>query len=392
MSRRTSAAAARRELPFSLSRQDIRAAISGCAFVEESGVGVRPCHLPSWARLRSGSAWLDTLARAGTGVTLRLASAARTLELELAVTRYAFAGVLDTARIVVEADGCRHSLDLADTDGEILSEDAPAREGVAGTTRLHVRLAEVDEPRTVVVRLSQAAAADVVGVRADAWISPERREPRPVWLHHGSSISHGTNLPDPEAPWPQRAAAALALDVVNASFSGNALLDPFVAEALSRRRVDVATFEVGINIVNWDSHIARTFVPALHGFLDRFRTEWPCLPIVVVSPIHSPVHEHHPGPVEVDERGQAHPCPHPRLDALDLTAVRELVDAVAAAREDPLFGVLDGRTLLGPDEERLLTDGLHPGEEGTALIASRFERLARDPSTVLGRAFAEIVP
>jgi len=379
-------------LPYSLSREKIRESVSGCAFVEQTPDGVLPCHLPAWARLRSGSAWLDTLARAGTGISIRLMSAARSLELELVFTRYAFADVLEPARIVVEADGARHVVDLADTDGEVLRDDTLRREpSVVTPTRLRFQLASTPEPRLIVVRLSQAAATQIVAVRADARLVPDRSPTRPLWLHHGSSISHGTNLPDPESPWPIRAAAALGVQVINASFSGNALLDPFVAEAMSRRRVDVATFEVGINVVNWDSHIARTFVPALHGFLDRFRAEWPCLPMAVISPLHCPVHEHHPGPIEIDDQGFARACAQPRPDALDLTAVRELIETVVAVRDDPLLDVVDGRSLLGPAEEDLLTDGLHPGEAGTALIAERFAGLVRDAASPLGHAFAEVL-
>lgn len=376
-------------LGYAMSQPDIARAISGCAFIETTAAGVQACHLPEWARRRSGSLWLDTLARAGTGVGVRIVTAARWVELELLFTRYAFADVVEPARILVEADGRTWLVDLDEDDGIVLREPELARRGSATTVR--IQLDEAGDTRLVVVRLSQAAATEIVAIRADAPLAPATPNPRPLWLHHGSSISHGTNLVDPQAPWPHRAAEALEVNLINASFSGNALLDPFVADALSRQRVDVATFEVGINIVNWDSHIARSFVPALHGFLDRFRDRWPELPMAVITPVHCPVHEHHPGPIEIDPDGHAHATATPRPDALDLSAVRELIESAIGVRTDPLLAVLDGRSLLGPGEEHLLTDGLHPGEEGTALIADRFTALAKSAKSPLGRVFAGVL-
>jgi lysophospholipase L1-like esterase len=53
--------------------------------------------------------------------------------------------------------------------------------------------------------------------------------------------------------------------------------------------------------------------------------------------------------------------------------VREQVaEAVAllAAHGDPDLHLLDGRTVLGPEHGHLLGDGLHPGPEGYAHMAS----------------------
>ena len=105
------------------------------------------------------------------------------------------------------------------------------------------------------------------------------------WWHHGSSISHCIEATTPRGVWPVAAADQLDLDVTNLGFAANAHLDPFTARAMKDSDADLFSLKIGINIVGGDTMKRRTFVPAVHGFLDTIRDGAPTAPILVISPI-----------------------------------------------------------------------------------------------------------
>ena len=107
---------------------------------------------------------------------------------------------------------------------------------------------------------------------------------RPRWVHHGSSISHGSVATYPTEPWPVVAARLAGLDLVNLGFGGSALLDPFVARTIRDTPADRISLKLGINLVNLDLMRLRAFGPAVHGFLDTIRDGHPHTPLLVISP------------------------------------------------------------------------------------------------------------
>ncbi len=48
----------------------------------------------------------------------------------------------------------------------------------------------------------------LVALRTDAPVEPAPASGRRTWLHHGSSISHGSDAASPTTIWPALAAAA----------------------------------------------------------------------------------------------------------------------------------------------------------------------------------------
>jgi hypothetical protein len=126
----------------------------------------------------------------------------------------------------------------------------------------------------------------------------------------------------------------------------------------------------------------RTFVPAVHGFLDQVRDRHPEVPLVVITPITCPVAEDHPGPTGVDEDGQCAVPPRPEalaLGALTLRRIRELEAEIVAARQaagDRHLHLLQGPDLFGPDDVGDLPDGLHPNAAGYQRLGERFHALA----------------
>lgn len=117
-----------------------------------------------------------------------------------------------------------------------------------------------------------------------------------MWLHHGSSISHGSDAASPTRIWPAVAARLGGVELINLGLAGSALLDPFTARAVRDTPADLISLKIGINIVNHDVMRLRAFGPAVHGFLDTVREGHPQTPLLVVSPILCPLHEDTPGP------------------------------------------------------------------------------------------------
>ena len=94
---------------------------------------------------------------------------------------------------------------------------------------------------------------ELVALRTDAPVEPAPDNGRKVWLHHGSSISHGSNAAAPTATWPALAAALGRVELVNLGFGGSALLDPFTARAMRDTPADLISLKIGINLVNTDA-------------------------------------------------------------------------------------------------------------------------------------------
>ena len=124
-------------------------------------------------------------------------------------------------------------------------------------------------------------------------------------MHHGSSISHGSNAASPTGTWPAQAALRAGVDLVNLGLGGSALLDPFVARTIRDTAADLISVKIGINLVNVDLMRMRAFTPAVHGFLDTIRDGHPDTPLLVVSPLFCPIHETTPGPGAFDPEALA---------------------------------------------------------------------------------------
>ena len=221
------------------------------------------------------------------------------------------------------------------------------------------------------VLLDHRMPMEVLAISGDVTPAPDTR---PVWLHYGSSISHGLEADAPHRRWPEQVAAARDLRLRDLSFAGNAQLDPLVGQMISDAEAAVISLAVGINLVNSDSMRERVFVPALHGLLDTIRQGHPSTPIVLSTAIAFPAGETTPGP-DAKEADGIYRAVHRSIaadqGALTVSRTRELIADVVAARADPQLTLHDGRDFLGPDDTALLVDGLHPGQDGIDLIAGR---------------------
>ena len=233
-------------------------------------------------------------------------------------------------------------------------------------------------PRILFALLVAAAIAAC----GDASIEPVAAGGAPVWLHHGSSISHGSDAAGPTTTWPALAARLGGVELTNLGFGGSALLDPFTARTMRDTPADLISLKIGINLVNADVMRLRAFTPAVHGFLDTIRDGHPTTPLLVVSPILCPIHEDTPGPSAPDLSGgtlqfRATGDPAERAGGkLTLRVIRDELSRIVKQRaaDDPDLHHLDGRDLYGDADvaELPLPDRLHPDAATHRRIGERF--------------------
>ncbi|KQT94274.1 lipase [Marmoricola sp. Leaf446] len=373
--------------------------VRGALDLERTEHGLLPHRLPARARARIPDEQLAMAEAQPSGVRLALRTAATVLELDVLPTKRVYVGAPPRPdgvhELVLEG---RVVAGATATGGRTLRIDLGTGrferiEGPVATLRFDgLPAGEKD----LVLWLPHDETTELVALRADAPVAPAPTRGRPTWLHHGSSVSQGSNAGAPTGTWPALAAAAAGVELVNLGFGGGALLDPFVARAVRDTPADLVSLKLGINVVNADLVRRRAFAPAVHGFLDTVRDGHPDTPLLLVSPILCPLHERTPGPLLPDAAAFAEgrvaflasgdPADPTRLT---LERVREDLARVVAERaaEDPHLAYLDGRELYGEADagEFPLPDGLHPDAATHRLIGERFARLALGPGGLLAR-------
>ena len=363
------------------------ALVVGALELERTDRGLLPHRLPAWARAQSDDPQLALVEAQPAGVRLALRTAATRLELDVLPTKRRYVGaparpdgwydVLVDGELVqrVQAPG-GNVLDV-----EMMTGASTFTAGAPTTLRIDLPPGSTD----VEVWLPHDEQTELVDLRADAPVVP-LPDDRPRWVHHGSSISHGSVATHPTETWPVVAARLGGLSLANLGFGGSALLDPFVARTIRDTPADLVSLKIGINLVNVDLLRRRALGPAVHGYLDTIRDGHPDTPIRLVSPIFCGIHESTPGPAAPDLAAFAEgrvaflASGDPAEVAggrLTLEVVREVLAEVVERRGDPHLTYVDGLGLYGPaDAERLpLPDNLHPDPATHRLIGERFAAL-----------------
>ena len=368
--------------------------LRGFVELEQTQFGFLPHRLPARARAQCSDPQLAMVEAEPSGVRLVFESAATTIELEVMSLRRQIVGVPPRPVGVYDLciDGRLHSQQSV-KDATILRLDM-----VSGTTVREpagVQTLRFDDlpsaDKRVEIWLPYNEITELGALRANAPITPSTDKARPVWVHHGSSISHGSNSASPTGTWPAIAASLAGVDLVNMGFGGNSLLDPFTARSIRDLPADIISVKIGINLVNADLMRLRAFGPAVHGFLDAIRDGHPDTPLLVVSSIYCPIHETTPGPGMFDldalAKGETKfvalgKPEETRAGKLTLSIIREHLKAIVEQRlhDDANIRYLDGLQLYGPlDNERLpLPDRLHPDAETHRLIGNRFAPVLRE--------------
>ncbi|MER7247187.1 GDSL-type esterase/lipase family protein [Kribbella sp. NPDC000426] len=355
--------------------------------LEPTGRGLMPHRLPAWARTQYNDAQMSMVETQPSGVRLVFRTSATVIELDTLPTKRDYTGAPPRPDGVYDVlvDGRLHT-QLTAAGGDVITIDlttgtAETRPGQPQTLTVSGLPAAA---KTVEIWLPHDETTELVALRTDAPVEPVPAAGR-VWLHHGSSISHGSNATHPTGTWPALAAAQAGVELVNLGFGGSAFLQPFIARTIRDTPADLISVKLGINIVNTDGLRLRSFTPAVHGFLDTIRDGHPDTPLLVVSPILCPIHEDTPGPTGWDLSALAtgelrfvatgNPKEIP-AGKLTLSVIRAELARIVAQRaaSDPNLHYLDGRTLYGEADNAAhpLADDLHPGAETHESMAARF--------------------
>ncbi|RLV04444.1 lipase [Streptomyces griseocarneus] len=366
--------------------------LRGALDLERTAHGVLPHRLPARARVQNTAPQLAMAESQPSGVRLVLRTRATAVELDTLPTKRVYVGAPPRPDGVYEllVDG-RPAGRGSVTGGNTLTIDmatgaATQQPGPVGTLRFG---GLSDDVKDVEIWLPYNETTELVALRTDAPVEPVPDQGRAVWLHHGSSISHGSDAAGPTSTWPALAASLGGVELINLGFAGSALLDPFTARALRDTPADLISIKMGINLVNADLMRLRAFTPAVHGFLDTVRDGHPTTPLLVVSPILCPVHEDTPGPSAPDLtalsagqlRFRATGDPAERASGkLTLGVIRDELARIVEQRaaEDPNLYYLDGRELYGEADsaELPLPDRLHPDAATHRRMGERFAKLA----------------
>ncbi|MEU8624412.1 GDSL-type esterase/lipase family protein [Streptomyces sp. NPDC048669] len=369
--------------------------LRGALDLEQTEHGVRPHRLPARARAQCADGQLAMAEAQPSGVRLVFRTGATAIELDALRTKTAYQGAPPRPDGVYDllVDG-RLAGQESVTGGNVLLVDmtagtAETRPGPVGT----VRFAGLPEGvKDVEIWLPYNETTELVALRTDAPVEPAPDRGRKVWLHHGSSISHGSDAASPTTTWPALAASLGGVELINLGLGGSALLDPFTARAMRDTPADLISVKIGINLVNTDLMRLRAFTPAVHGFLDTVREGHPTAPLLVVSPVLCPIHEDTPGPSAPDfsnlgeGRLQFKAAGDPAERAagkLTLNIIREALSSLVEQRsaDDPNLYYLDGRSLYGRQDfaELPLPDQLHPDAATHRRMGDRFAALAFAP-------------
>ena len=367
----------------------------GALELERTDVGLLPHRLPSRARAQCDDPQLLMAEAQPSGVRLMFQTSATAIELEVLPTKRDYVGMPPRPAGVYDlrVNGRLEKQERA-SGGKVLRIDMAKGSAVVEPGEpqtLHFSdLAE--GMKTVEIWLPHNEATELIALRSNEPIAPIGANGKPVWLHHGSSISQGSNAASPTGIWPVIAADLAGVDLINLGFGGSALLDPFVARTIGDTPVDLISVKIGINLVNTDLMRLRAFGPAMHGFLDTIREGHPTTPLFVVSPILCPIHETVPGPSQADlaslKRGQllfqaGGNAEEVKLGKLTLTLIRDQLRTIVERRskDDENIHYLDGRVLYGDaDNHHLpLPDELHPDGETHRLMGERFANRVFNP-------------
>jgi hypothetical protein len=362
------------------------------AELERTERGWLPHRLPGWARAQSADPQLAAVEAQPSGVRLVFRTTSTVVEVDLLRTRTVLVGVPErpagTVDLLVDGRLLGHA---STTHGDLVRVDPASgatefERGSVGTVRF------TDLPagdKEVAVWFPHYERTELVALRTDAPISPVTTAGRRMWLHHGSSISQGSNAASPSTTWPALAASAGGVELINLGLAGSAMLDPFTARTMRDTPADLISVKIGINIVNADVMRLRAFGPAVHGFLDTIRDGHPEVPLLVLGPLYCPIHENTPGPGafevaalaagEIRFLATGDPTGVAR-GSLTLSVIREQLAAIMSSRiaDDPHLHYRDGHLLYGPDDfaEHPLPDNLHPDAATHQIIGERFARMA----------------
>ncbi len=356
--------------------------IAGALEVEVNQAGwTTISRLPAWTKTQYAKGDIGRWANMPSGVRLRFATSSEKIELSVHVYRLTIKDLAEEPGLAgfdLLIDGKEFSTVQTLQGGVVrLSMDGPAvtnEEYIKGENEIITFEGLGNHRKEVEIWLPSSGVVEIESIAANQEIFAPVPDSRKKWVHYGSSISHCVEAQRPMNIWNVHASRLLDLNIRNMGFAGECHVDGFVARSIANVDADFISLKMGINVVNADSMRERSFVPAVHNFLDTIREKKPTTPIMVISPICCPFHEENPGPTLIGSAGlysepRSHDLSH---GALNLPRIRTLLETAVSKREDSNLYYLNGLDLFGPDDVHMMPDQLHPNPDGYRLMGERF--------------------
>ena len=343
--------------------------------------------LPLWTWKQFGVSGLHRWTRFPSGVRLRFRTEASTIALEVHVMPLTIARVIEepaVARFDLLVDGVEAATVPAVKGGQLrLEMDGPlvtSEEFIRGEGE-EITFANLKPGvKEIEIWLPAGALVEIRDISADSEILPPTLSEKKKWVHYGSSISQCAETERPLDIWSVHASRLLGLDIRNLGLAGECHIDGFVARTIADTPADFISLKLGINVVNGDSMRERSFIPAVHNFLDTIREKKPNTPILIISPIVCPFHEVNPGPTLIGDAGLTSMERPATLaaGALNLPKIRAILEKIVAEREDAHLYFMSGLELFNEGDLGMMPDLLHPNSAGYRLMGERFAAKQKD--------------
>jgi lysophospholipase L1-like esterase len=284
--------------------------------------------------------------------------------------RLEFAGDATAVRVAVETTDAHPLASPGDGGafsvwcGDVLH--ARVEMGGSGRATVELPLPERRPDERVQVFLPEARLPRLLSVEPVGGAIEPLPPAGPRWLAYGDSITQGWTTSDPGLTWTAVAARAAGLDVCNLGFAGAARGELAVASFLAQTPADVISLAWGTNCWAQLPAAGRYLGELMRAFLAAVRQGHPQTPIVVLSPLVRPEAETTANSAGADLR---------ELRA----ALEQSVRDVRHETGDRGLHLVEGLPIIGAGD---LVDGIHPGDEGHAM-------LARVMADALGAALGE---
>lgn len=204
-----------------------------------------------------------------------------------------------------------------------------------------------------------------LGVPEAAALSPVDPAPH-VWAAYGDSITQGRTASDPGHTYVAQTAHLAGLEPINLGFRGWARGEPAAAKLLAAMDFDILSILMGVNVRVSSWLDAAAWRETFRNFIEIVRTGQPTTPILVISILscHGDFTDDTP-----DARG------------VTIAALREAEHDMVAQRiaeGDAHIRLIDGSTIIGPNDAALVPDGVHPNDVSMHRIATRIAPVLRE--------------
>lgn len=234
------------------------------------------------------------------------------------------------------------------------ARNVDAQPAVLGRATLRVGLGAGDG--RVVVYLPEGMKPhiqSVVAVGGDIAPAPAQ----PSWVAYGDSITEGWSASSPARCWLAIAGREMAMSTVNLGFAGSARGEIVMAQQIATLDAAVITIAYGTNCWATIPHTAAMVRASTTAFLQIIRAAHEQVPVVVISPLIRP---------DAEDR--------PNALGATLADIRTAVEQAVTEHPDEMTSLIPGAELVPPG---LLADGIHPGDEGHRLLATRIAHQIR---------------